>query len=378
MWVLEGGLGNRQTRAVMERLLARHRKGVLHKRGISDHVIDGAPMRYTSFKRSEWDAFLYFMEWGWSMPKAKRPVWKGKVSQSGGVVIRRFAGDGTKRPPYARFDAKVAMGVNQSTNYIYPPGKHIDIHPLAAARFADADELYFCLEGSLKADAVLSAGGTCFSSSSVTMWESADLRRLLNLLRDVSIVYVVPDSDYYASPKYGGSFNPMVVWQTRAAAQWLGSFGVRTAIRVPWLGRTIDKVGVDDYLALGHPLEELAWGEPRHAPVSVTGYGLTRSHERVLRWLLDSQGSYGSFYPGHVGKVLGINHKTVTRAYQSFEDKGVMRVWQGKRVNTPEGPRSEPHTFRLTEAVDQSYKAWLDSLPVSHSPGPTPISESGP
>lgn len=134
------------------------------------------------------------------MLKQKKPVWKGKVAQSGGVVIRRFGVDGAKPRPYARLDKPVHMGARgRRTHYLYRPGdkrKHIDVHPLARERLASGEPLFLCLEGSLKADSVLSSGGLSVSSTSVTTWECRDLTKLLPALRKAQIVFVVPDSDY--------------------------------------------------------------------------------------------------------------------------------------------------------------------------------------
>jgi hypothetical protein len=176
--------------------------------------------------------------------RAKIAAWKGKVTASGGgVVVRRFDAAGQPvPPPYARLDRDVYFGKGQTLHYAYRPQyrtKHIDIHPLARTRrqpvpWPTNADVYLCLEGSLKADAVLSAGYRAISSTSVTTWESKDLKQLVPFLKNAHQVYVVPDSDFYVSDKFSGYFNPAVLYFTRLAAQWLHYRGVPTKIAIPW------------------------------------------------------------------------------------------------------------------------------------------------
>jgi hypothetical protein len=224
--------------------------------------------------------------------------------------------------------------------------------------------VYLCLEGSLKADAVLSAGGVSISSTSVTTWECPDLKNFLPVLREAPAVHVVPDSDYYSSPRFDGSFNPMVLWQTRKAAQWLRTRGVNAEIRVPWLGMEAGKVGVDDYLAKGYLLSGLTTQEPYRHPHVVGGHPLSKSQTRILGWLLDQQGAYGAFYPGEVAKAVGVDRKTVYRAYKYFEELGIMRVWKGKVVKTQTGFVQAPVAYYIDEPWDMDYGSWLRRIPI--------------
>ena len=344
-------------------LLDEHRETVLHARSISDQVIEGAAIRYESFERGDAERFLHLMNLG-SIPRTKKATWKGKVSQTGGVAINRFGLPQRRNPPpYARLDTPVHMRRGGSpTHYVYRPGyttKHIDVHPLALPLLEGSGPIYFCLEGSLKGDAVLSTGAAAISSTSVTTWSCKDLERMLPLLRNAPAVYIVPDSDFYSSEKYAGSFNPMVRWQTLKASQWLVSRGVCASVRVPWIGPVSGKVGIDDFLAEGRSLCNLATHAPRVLPQPLDGYHLTGAQRKILEWLLVNQGAEGAFYPSAVGAAVGKNRATVRRAYQRFEELGIMRVWQGRRVPTQHGFVPGPHVYRVSGALETSYGQWL-------------------
>jgi hypothetical protein len=255
--------------ATTDALFRRHRSSILHTRGISDELIDSQPDRYLSFEAGDWETFLRLMRIDTSRwPRTKLIAWKGKVTASGGgIVIKRFdQHEAPTPPPYARLESDVLFGDPRKgaspIHYAYRPGystKHLDMHPKGprypAGQYDLVEEVdvYFCLEGSLKADAVGSAGHTAFSSTSVTTWESSDLKRLLPFLRTARTVYVVPDSDFIASHKFEDLengiryFNPSVYYQTRVAAQWLVTSGVNARIAYPWTTETkdgmVDKLG---------------------------------------------------------------------------------------------------------------------------------------
>jgi hypothetical protein len=349
-----------------------HRANVLHVRGIADWVIDSVTSRYESFEKGEGDKFLHLMGMGYAR-KTSKPPWKGKVAQSGGIVIERFGvANHVSPPPYARLDSKVAMGRRSTTRYIYRPGypeKHIDVHPLASERLRAGEPLYFCLEGSLKADAVLSAGGVSISSTSITTWEAPDLGRLLDVLRGAPSVLVIPDSDFYASDKTEFPFNPMVRWQTVMANEWLLARGVASSIRVPWLGVGKDKVGVDDFLHSGRKLQDLSWQAPDEPLDSIDGYPLTTSQAAILRWLIRRFGSAGAFSPSGVAKAVRragnpITRRTVHRAYTRFVELGIMQVWPGRRTWTGEAFLTTPHVYQLRSDLSAAYSDWLKALPV--------------
>jgi hypothetical protein len=376
-------------------LFNRHRSGLLHPRGISDELIDAVPNRYLSFDGGDWETFFRLMRFDtarWTPEKVS--AWKGKVTSSGGgIVVMRFNSSGAPiPPPYARLLNDVRFGDPrkgaQPIHYAYRPGysiKHIDIHPAQgtvtnnvrsyAGREQDAGttDVYFCLEGSLKADAVLSSGAsTVMSSTSVTTWEGKDLKDLLPLLRGARTVYVVPDSDFYASDKFEDAitgiryFNPSVLYFTRLAAQWLGNAGVTTKIAVPWASEatSLGKLGIDDYLARGYALEDLTIEDPfpnaQHLRPAVK---LTPDEERVLGWFLQYQGNRGAFKPSEIAKAVGVDRKTVWRAYKRFEELRFMRTWPGKTFELDEHYRIRPHMYVMFELI-QGYGDWLRGIRV--------------
>ena len=348
------------------RLTDTHRAEVLAPRGISDEVIDVVPDRYQSFEQGDWQRFFGLMRFPRTMPLAKKRAWRGKVTQTGGIVVKRWGLDGSMLPPYARFDHKVYMGRGRKTNYAYRPGyrtQHLDVHPLARPMIAAGRPIYFCLEGSFKADAVLSQGAASISSTSVTTWENRDLRRLLPVLRDAPRVFVVPDSDFYASDKMDEDmFNPAVVWQTRRAAQWLAAKGVNTIIAVPWLG-TAEKTGVDDFLGMGHGLDELT-EEPVFHNAYLAAVGLTRSERRVLTYLMETQGTWGAYFPHDIARHLRIHRTTVWRTMTKLESMGVLRVWNGKPYEQDDGSYSNGPNFFRSFKMSEKYASWLEMFPV--------------
>jgi Domain of unknown function (DUF3854) len=336
-------------------LSTRHRRDVLNGRAISDEVINAQPDRYRSFERRDFDAFSRLMRF--DLPRWRRPkvaAWKSKVSTSGGIVIKRFDARGSDDPPpYARFDEEVCFGRGKWLHYAYPPRetrrridtKVIDAHPLTRAPgFADRDELYFCLEGSLKADAVLSAGQAAISSSSVTTWQGKSLRELVPMLKDdFRRVYVVADSDFYQSEKFGGYFNPNVVFQARAAGQYLRNRGLDVKVAIPWTGIDRPKVGVDDFLHQGYRHRTRA-GELGGSRVRIRGrQGVrTATYIRGVRTLNETDRQHP-----HCSRALGVlSSRDVPRPGLGLLRRGthVAHGWARARTERrrPLNPSSPP------------------------------------
>lgn len=373
-------------------LLPRHRSEILRTRAISDDVIDAVPDRYLSFEAGDWEKFFRLMRFDtrrW--PKTKVSAWKGKVTASGGgVVIKRFDVKGAAvPPPYARLEHDVLFGDPKKgarpIHYAYRPDyspKHLDVHPAQPEYAAgphdllEAQDVYFCLEGSLKADAVLSTDHTVFSSTSVTTWESKDLKGVLPLLKGARTVYVVCDSDFIASehfedPRTGiRYFNPTVYYFTRLAAQWLSTRGVNAKIAYPWTTETrngkIDKLGVDDYLMRNYRLEDLTVEDafpPDSSEYFSSALKLTPMERRLLDWLLSRQGIRGAFRPHYVADRIGVDRTTIWRSCKRFEELGFMRVWEGKAFETDDGYRTRPHMYVMFELI-HGYGEWVHSIHV--------------
>ena len=74
----------------------------------------------------------------------------------------------------------------------------IDVHPLAVAKILTDPVVFFGIEGCMKADAILSAGGSVFSVPSVSLWGCRELESFVfaYLIREPDqpkTVIIVPD-----------------------------------------------------------------------------------------------------------------------------------------------------------------------------------------
>jgi hypothetical protein len=75
--------------------------------------------------------------------------------------------------------------------------KRIDLHPRALAKLARAERVFFAIEGTLKNDALLSAGEAVFSVPSVTVWDPDQLTRFAREFLVGRTVFIVPDADWF-------------------------------------------------------------------------------------------------------------------------------------------------------------------------------------
>jgi hypothetical protein len=182
--------------------------------------------------------------------------------------------------------------------YLFVPkakANRLDIHPWAFERLRTAERVYFALEGTPKADAILTkiiateATASVFDAPSVTLWPRSELETFAGLLRASWMtgfvegpdgwpkwrgryVVVVPDADWYTKPA--------VERQAFFCRQFLRNAGVRACIAAPPVRegleececRAPDRIapdgtcqlcggyikGVDDYLYAGGDLDGLA------------------------------------------------------------------------------------------------------------------------
>ena len=107
---------------------------------------------------------------------------------------------------------------------------------------------FLALEGSIKADAILSAGfDRVVAVPSVTCWRAPELDAVAAWASELDVFAIVSDSDWYT--------NTMVVDQSRRARRLpqLGSKRDSRLAASPWKG---PKLGVDDYLAGGGRVED--------------------------------------------------------------------------------------------------------------------------
>lgn len=124
------------------------------------------------------------------------------------------------------------------------PEKRLDLHPLSLAKLRDADRVFFSIEGSVKADALLSAGECAFAVPSVTMWTAPELERFAGEHLSGKQVFVVPDADWVR--------NPLVACQAFLCADFLAQRGVRAAV-----ASSPERKGIDDHLAAGGTVDEM-------------------------------------------------------------------------------------------------------------------------
>lgn len=76
----------------------------------------------------------------------------------------------------------------------------IDINPAGWELLETSPVVFFCIEGVIKADAILSAGGAVFNVPSVSLWHAPELDRFIfRYLRDKTVC-VVADADAWRNP----------------------------------------------------------------------------------------------------------------------------------------------------------------------------------
>ena len=384
------------------------RAEVLHRRAISDpvidHVTDDVP-RYVEFEEGDWETFL-------SLHSHPETRYRRLVNQSGGLVVNRWDIDGSRLPSYIRFDIPVISdhrrrgpdGSPRTTNYVYPSrlamgndcAKRIDVHPLARPLLTSSPTppIYLCLEGCLKADALLSSGQAAVSVPSVTMWKVSEghLASYLELFRRAPGVFVVPDSDYLAKPCAPKGqdqelevINSQVRYQTDRSIRWLRDNDVRATYLVPpyldadeafQMGISVAerwKVGIDDHLAwrgnlrrwdtLGNTQGVYIWEPP--AP-DVTAWlpphptlrprrDRDRRDRQLLQWLIPHHGPFGVFSPKDATNDLRWSRDKIQDSSRSLQERGVLKVWSGKPILSDDGTYiNKPHVYKtITPSLDR-------------------------
>jgi hypothetical protein len=125
----------------------------------------------------------------------------------------------------------------------------IDVHPASLRMLqGGAPRAFFSIEGSIKADAILSQGEPAFAVPSVTMWPAPELERFAQrYLWPSTRTYVVPDADW--------SDKPDVALQAFVCVDVLRGYGVEAAVAA--VPRGAGAKGVDDFLADRGRLDKL-------------------------------------------------------------------------------------------------------------------------
>ncbi|MGD0944282.1 MAG: hypothetical protein ABR972_08420 [Acidimicrobiales bacterium] len=132
-----------------------------------------------------------------------------------------------------------------------PIASRLDVHPMAMQKIKEKSIVYFAIEGCIKADAILTAGGAVFSVPSVGQWDCKELEDFARYYLARKIVVIVPDADWET--------NPNVYTQAFLCSSRLRRFYVpEVIVAAPPPYRLGKKTkGVDDFLHEGGHLEEL-------------------------------------------------------------------------------------------------------------------------
>jgi hypothetical protein len=268
-------------------ILTDEHRDKLRGKGVSDEVMDGSTRqpRYVSYEaRDRATVNTYAPHWSPERIPSPSRSWASRVinETSGIVIVRRGLSDVTReslasnpwvervplvaqlRPDKPIHQGKCRAGKTGShdhcdTNkYLFPKaewfldGKFpmmIDVHPMARKPLKRGrGPVYFCLEGSINADAVLSHGGVAVSVPGVGMWRARNFAEIAKHLKGREVL-VVSDSDWQK--------NNDVNREARACTQRLRELGALAFHAAPLLDKSDPKRGVGDMLANGGGLDDL-------------------------------------------------------------------------------------------------------------------------
>jgi DNA-binding transcriptional ArsR family regulator len=215
-----------------------------------------------------------------------------------------------------------------------PLAKRLDIHPMALKRLADAEVVYFGLEGCLKADSILTAiiredrKESVFSVPSVSLWDAPELADYADKFLKGKTVMVVPDADWVDKD--------LVIAHARFAQRFLYQRGISTYIAAPPLNDdgSFEHKGIDDFLGAGGSLDDLVVLERCDSP-HLTATDLETHARRnvvhkskrcrrseavdndvaLMMTLARFADSHGRVKATHksLAKILGVDQSTVTR-----------------------------------------------------------------
>jgi len=161
---------------------------------------------------------------------------------------------------------------NKSVNY----AARVDIHPLARPLFADADIVYFPIEGCLKSDSVLSAvldtkeKAGVLSVPAVSLWDTPEMNdpKFLKQYLGGKLVVIIPDADWYVwqRNKYSKGNRGAVIRQSRFLQTYLQTQKITAVIattpREVYEGSGGRIKGIDDFLGSGRKLSDMEVNEP--------------------------------------------------------------------------------------------------------------------
>lgn len=213
--------------------------------------------------------------------------------------------------------------------------RRLDVHPWGAPLFEDAKEVFFGIEGCLKADAILTAinrerrKAAVFSVPSVTLWDAEELPQFARERLQGKLVAVVPDADW--------TDNERVIEQARLCRTYLHRFGVEAVVAAPPLrDGAVEHKGVDDYLGAGGTLDGLAVqhrGVPERAIQDYLRQFFLAKNKYArgaeMLFALSAHASpQGRFYGtlARFAKVLGVGPRRVARAIEDLEGLGAISI----------------------------------------------------
>lgn len=221
-------------------LLPQHEE-LLAKSGISPEV--ATARGYTSAKDPRDLKIFGFSDAQRRAPALVIPVW----SVTTGKVATYQA-----RPDTPRTDAQ-----GKPVKYETPHGARmvLDCHPIARGWLADAGRPLFITEGIRKADAAVSRGLCCVALLGVWNWRGKNEKGGFTALADWESV-ALKDRQAYVAYDSDVMLNPQVHAALARLKTFLESRGARVALIYLPPGKGGTKVGLDDYFAAGHTVED--------------------------------------------------------------------------------------------------------------------------
>lgn len=234
---------------------------LLNKSAITNDVVD-ARGYFTATKRTELED-LGFERYQRIVPALVLPVW----GVDGEIINYQ------SRPDRARIDAKRDRRVKYET--VAGSSVRLDVPPACREHLGSTRRSLWVTEGVRKGDALASAGQCAVALLGVDCFRCDDWERVA---LDERHVYVAYDSDVMRKPSVHGALERI--------GKYLSAEGA--VVHYVYLPEHEGKVGVDDYLAAGHSVDELyalAEDELRPAPPPPSR---ERPAAWPTAWLLDS------------------------------------------------------------------------------------------
>jgi hypothetical protein len=212
--------------------------------------------------------------------------------------------------------------------------KRIDVNPLGVDLFADADHVFFAIEGCIKSDAILTAilktgrKASVFSVPSVTLWDAPELLTFALKYLVGKTVYIVPDADWRAEKNRGAVISQSLLCRSLLR----NKCGLDAHIAAPPGDGLPEIKGVDDFLAAGGELDDLIVIDRRVGRLRRTNDGRAlKRNDEILEALSLHADEAGIFSPTlkKLARVIGTSPKRVERSVLALERHGYVSVVAG-------------------------------------------------